>query len=88
MLFPPHERDYVAISKPNAFAICDGMLRTAHCLIVGLPESELREIRHTLDRLLMRADQALELIEIDFSLSFEGLEIDPGKFFGTFSRLA
>ena len=79
MLFPPPEIDYVAISKPNAFAICDGMLRTAHCLIVGLPEPELREIRDTLDRLLMRADRALDLIEVDFSLTFEGLEIDAGK---------
>ena len=79
MLFPSLETDYVTISKPNAFAICDGMLRTAHCLIVGLPEPELREIRDTLDRLLMRADRALDLIEVDFSLTFEGLEINPGK---------
>ena len=52
----------------------------AHCLIVELPEPELRDIRYTLDILLAKTDQILDMAERDLSLNFKGLTIDPGKF--------
>ena len=52
----------------------------AHCLITELPEAELREIRYTIDALLTRTDQLLDMLENDLSLNFDGLNIDPGEF--------
>lgn len=51
----------------------------AHRLIIELPEAELREIRHTLDTLLTRTDQLLDMVEDDLSLNLDDLNIDPGK---------
>ena len=71
--------DSVALSNSTAFAICDGLLRMSHCFIIELPEPELREIRRILDSLLMTADLALDLMETDISLNFDGLSIRPGE---------
>jgi hypothetical protein len=48
-------------------------------MIVELPEPELRDIRYTLDALLIRTDQVLDMVERDFSLIFNGLRVDPCK---------
>jgi hypothetical protein len=69
----------VTLSSHTAFALCDGLLKMAHCMIVELPEPELRDIRYTLDALLIRTDQVLDMVERDFSLIFNGLRVDPCK---------
>lgn len=71
--------DSIALSTSSAFSISDGLLRMAHRLIIELPEAELREIRHTLDTLLTRTDQLLDMVEDDLSLNLDDLNIDPGK---------
>ncbi|KAF9781015.1 hypothetical protein BJ322DRAFT_1112403 [Thelephora terrestris] len=71
--------DFVVLSNPTAFAMCDGLLRMSNCLILELPESELREIRYMLDTLLTKADLALDLMEHEISLNFEGLNIEPER---------
>jgi hypothetical protein len=80
MRCPHTEPNYVALSAPSAFAITDGLLRMAHCLIVELPENELREIRYTINTLLSKTDLLLDTIERDLSLNFDGLDINPGEF--------
>ena len=80
MRCPHTERDAVTLSASNAFSISEGLLRMANCLITELPETELREIRYTIDALLTRTDQILDMIEHDLSLNFDGLSIDPGEF--------
>jgi len=70
--------DSVILSNQTAFALCDGLLRMAQCWIIELPETELREIRNVLEGLLVRTDQALDLMEGDISLDFEGLGVDSG----------
>jgi hypothetical protein len=47
--------------------------------MIELPEPELRNIRRTLDTLLARADQILDIAEHELSLNFDGLAIDPGE---------
>lgn len=73
--------DPVLLSKSTAFAMCDGLIRMSHCLVIELPEPELREIRYMLDSLLVKADLALDLMEREISLDFGGLnvDIDPGE---------
>lgn len=70
----------IRLSNSTAFAICDGLLRMSHCFILELPEPELKEIRRIVDSLLMTADLALDLMETDVSLNFDGLSIHPGEF--------
>ena len=60
----------------SAFAICDGLLRMAHCFLMELPETDLRHIRCTLESLLIRADQVLDEFEFDLSLNFDALAIE------------
>lgn len=79
MRCPHAEQDTVALSASNAFSMSDGLLRMAHCLIIELPEAELREIRCTLDVLLTKTDQMLDMLERDLSLNFDSLNIDPGE---------
>ncbi|KAF9785354.1 hypothetical protein BJ322DRAFT_1020895 [Thelephora terrestris] len=69
--------DFVVLPNSTAFAMCDGLIRMSHCLIVELPEDELREIRYRLDSLLMKADLALDLMGRKVSLDFKGLAMDP-----------
>lgn len=71
--------DSVVLTSSTAFAVTDGLLRMAHCLIVELPEPELREVRYTLNSLLTRTDQVLDIVERDFSLDFESLRLDPTR---------
>lgn len=71
--------DSVVLTSSTAFSICDGLLKMAHCLIIELPEPELREVRYTLNSLLTRTDQVLDIVERDYSLNFDGLRIDSGK---------
>lgn len=71
--------DFVVLPNSTAFAMCDGLIRMSHCLIVELPEDELREIRYRLDSLLMKADLALDLMGRKVSLDFKGLAMDPRK---------
>ncbi|KAF9780939.1 hypothetical protein BJ322DRAFT_1112323 [Thelephora terrestris] len=73
----PSAGESVTLSSHTAFALCDGLLKMAHCMIVELPEPELRDIRYTLDALLIRTDQVLDMVERDFSLIFNGLRVDP-----------
>ena len=80
MCFPLTGQECIVLSTPSASPICDGLLRMAHCLIVELPEPELRDIHYTLDILLAKTDQILDMAECNLSLNFEGLTIDPGKF--------
>ncbi|KAF9790755.1 hypothetical protein BJ322DRAFT_1017402 [Thelephora terrestris] len=68
--------DPVLLSKSTAFAMCDGLIRMSHCLVIELPEPELREIRYMLDSLLVKADLALDLMEREISLDFGGLNVD------------
>ena len=79
MLHPPTDAHSIQLPTASAFSLCDGLLRMAHCLIVKLPESELRDVRYTLDTLSTRVDQLLDSAELDLSLNFDGLVIDPGK---------
>lgn len=76
---PQAASDSILIPTASASAICDGLLRMAHCLILELPEAELRGVRYTLSVLSMRADQLLDSAVRDFALNFDGLAIDPGK---------
>ena len=76
---PPTARDSAVLSASSAFAVCDGLLRMAHCLIVELPESELRDIQYIIDVLASRTNQMLDLAEHDLSLNFDRLAIIPGK---------
>lgn len=69
----------ITLSSSSAFAICDGLLRMAHCLIVELPEPELRDIYYTLGTLLAKTEQVLEVLENDVFLNFDNLSLDPGK---------
>lgn len=50
----------------------------SHCLMVQLPDSELRVVRCVVDAVLARADQLLATAE-DVSLDFNSLSIDSGK---------
>ena len=75
----PATRDSVVLSASSAFAVCDSLLRMAHCLIVELPESELRDIRYTIDILATRTNQILGSAERDLSLNFDRLAIIPGE---------
>ncbi|KAF9777755.1 hypothetical protein BJ322DRAFT_1021830 [Thelephora terrestris] len=68
--------DPVLLSKSTAFAMCYGSIRMSHCLVIELPEPELREIRYMLDSLLVKADLALDLMEREISLDFGGLNVD------------
>jgi hypothetical protein len=67
--------DFVVLPNSAAFAMCDGLLHMSHCLIAKLPESDLREVRYMLDSLLTKADLALDLMEREVTLDFEGLNI-------------
>ena len=80
MRCPGTQQDAVVLSTSNASSICDGLLRMAHCLLIELPERELAETRCTIDALLARADQLLDMAEQDLSLNFDGLSIDAGEF--------
>lgn len=69
----------IVLSNSTAFVMCDGLLRMSHCLIVELPEPELREIRYILDTLLVKTDLVLDSMERDISFNLEGLSIDSGE---------
>ena len=69
----------MTLPTASASALTDGLLRMAHCLIMELPEPELREVRSTLDILTMKIDQILDSAEYDLSLNFDGLTINPGE---------
>ena len=75
----PDGTAFIQLPTTSAFSLCDGLLRIAHRLMIELPEPELRDIRYTLDALSTRVDQLLESAELDYSLNFDGLSIDPGK---------
>lgn len=75
----PTMGESVVLTNSTAFALCDTLLRMAHCLIIELPEPELRDIRYTLDSLLTRTDQVLDLVERDFALRFNGLNVNPTR---------
>lgn len=79
---PSTGRDSIQLTAASSFAICDGLLRMAHCLMIELPEAELRDVRYTLDTLLARADQLLNVAEldVDLSLDFDGLQVNEGKY--------
>jgi len=71
--------DSIQLSTASGFAVCDGLLRMAHCLMTALPEPELRNIRFTLGALTARADHLLESTEFDLALNFDNLAVDAGK---------
>lgn len=75
----PADRDMVQLPTASAFNICDGLFKMANCLVVGLPEAQLRGVRYALDTLMAKVDRLLESDEYDLSLNFDGLAIDPGK---------
>ena len=79
MRHPPTGSDSIQLTVASGFAICDSLLRMAHCLMVELPEAELRSVRYTLEVLSMRANQLLDTAEFDLSLNLDGLAIDQGK---------
>ena len=79
MRHPHADSSSITLPTTNAFAICDGLLKMAHCLINELPEAELTHIRDTVDALLIKTDQRLGVIEQDFSLNFDGLSINPSE---------
>ena len=76
---PNAGQETVTFPAGSALAICDGLLRMVHRFIIELPEPELRNIRYTLEGLLVRADQVLDTFEHDLSLNFDALSIDPGE---------
>jgi hypothetical protein len=78
---PPTNQDSVQLPVASALSMCDGLFRMASCLITELPEAELRDVRDVLDSLSLRVDRLLDQAEHDLSLSFDGLAIDPGKFY-------
>ena len=75
---PPTGRDSINLTAASGFAICEGLLKMAHCLMIELPEAELRDVRYTLGGLLTRADQLLDAAEVDFSLNFDSLHVNEG----------
>ena len=75
----PTRTDFIQLPATVTFSLCNGLLWMAHCLIIELPEPQLRDIRCTLDILSIRADQLLESAELYLSLDFNSLLIDPGK---------
>jgi hypothetical protein len=79
MLHPRTSGESVLLSTASATAVCDGLLRMAHCLIVELPEPQLRDIRYTLEALLTRVNERLDSAEFDLSFNIGGLAIDPGN---------
>lgn len=80
MPLPQAPRNLVTLSTDSVFIICDGLLRMSHTLMIELPEPQLRDVCYLLDIMLARADQLLDSAEYNFSLNFNGLVIDPGKF--------
>jgi hypothetical protein len=80
MRCPSTERDSIQLTATSGFAICDGLLRMAHCLMIELPEAELRDVRYTLDTLLAKADQLLDAADVDFSLNFDSLQVNEGNY--------
>jgi hypothetical protein len=76
---PQPAGDSVVLTPATASAFTDGLLRMVHCFVMELPEPELRDVRSTLDILMMKVDQILDNTEHDLSLNFDNLTIDPGK---------
>ena len=70
----------MVLSNQAAFALCDSLLQMTRFWIIELPEPELREIRNVLGGLVVRADQALDLMENEICLDFESLQIDSSGF--------
>ena len=75
----PTDRDTIQLPTTAAFNICDGLFKMANCLVVGLPEAQLRDVRYALDTLTSKVDRLLESGEYDLSLNFDGLAVDPGE---------
>ena len=79
MRHPQARPDSIVLSSSSASTICDGLLKMTHCLMVELPAAELMAVCHTVETLLVKADQMLDIADQDLSLNFEGLSIDPSE---------
>lgn len=75
----PANRDTIQLPTASAFNICDGLFKMANCLVVELPEAQLRDIRYALETLVSKVDRLLESGEYDLSLNFDGLTVDPSE---------
>ena len=79
MRHPQARPDSIVLLSSCASTICDGLLEMAHCLMVELPAAELMAVHHTVETLLVKADQMLDIVDQDLSLNFDGLSIDPSE---------
>ena len=79
MRHPPTDRNTIQLPTTSAFNICDGLFKMANCLVVELPDAQLRDVRYALETLVSKVDRLLESGEYDLSLNFDGLAVNPGE---------